>query len=417
MRTGISSRPTQLGYFCRIGGSVFASLFFGLVLPGSANDSCIEKLTSNVTLLLAPTQTFRATFDTKESRGVKFSPDGKWVATISDDRTSTVRVLDATTGQLLFSPKLGGKPAGTISWSPKGELFVAHNNMLSVFSREVGGQWVQKYSMFPSSHVLIPRGDTTANFSLTSISFNPDGNYFIGSILHYPPMVFRTVDGAWMYTIPSNALLFDADVSPRFTSDGKRIVLIGGKSGLRTLKTFDAKDGKSIESRSVFWSDIDSFDVSPNGRSYSYGISHGLTDSMDVVSRDFGAYFRNWKQKFSLINSNYFTKVKYSPDGKRIFAASYGSTLNVLDTKNGQLLAQVNYKVKYLNFVVSPDSRILAVLTGFNEIEILEGRSGKKLATLPLMTVPFYVDFYSDASGKQMIAVGEYDGSVSVWSF
>src|SRR5260370_34626192 len=91
---------------------------------------------------------------------VKFSPDGKRLATASWDKT--VKVWDAETGKEVFAPLGHGDRVLSVAFSPDGKLLATASY----------GHTVKVWDATTGKELLTLRGHTT---NVASVAFSPDG--------------------------------------------------------------------------------------------------------------------------------------------------------------------------------------------------------------------------------------------------
>ena len=106
-----------------------------------------------------------------------------------------------------------------------------------------------------------------------------------------------------------------------------------------------------------------------------------------------------------------FWELVFSPSGTRVAAACHGCA-RILDTTSGRIVARLgDFDGLVTGVAFSPDSRRLAAVTGFNEVQIVDASSGANIAWLELDHDVSSLTFSPD--GLRLVA-GSRDGVVLV---
>lgn len=159
---------------------------------------------------------------------VNYSPDGRWLVTSSDDRTS--RLWDAHTGQLLFVLSTNDSFGGAHAFSPDGRYLAIGGNELTVYEllrpdarAQVNGHWNadSKATFSPTEHQLLSsatdrrilgwdparrqiRFAKTAVTGPVDLRVSPDGRWFSSARSHgRTPTLLRCDHGEIERTFPT----------------------------------------------------------------------------------------------------------------------------------------------------------------------------------------------------------------------
>lgn len=316
---------------------------------------------------------------------VKFSPDGRLLATISDPPNNKLRIWDLQEGRLLhvFHAQEEWLTFVTIDFSADGKLLVA----LVVPA--------------PPPHEPVPSG------------------------LHSVIKVWKVTTGQEVYALHEDA------VWAALSSDGKWLATCSYKDG--SVKLWDALTGQAVHV------------ISFHHPTY---LAFNPTQNLLAVNENFAQirlfHVDEKKDVYVLTNAPDFRgPVVFSRDGKLLATGSFDGTIKLWDVATGQELGTfLGHTEGVLWLAFSPDSRFLASsardhtirfwriadgqavhrLDFWELFELGKGYSGEKLEAVKKMTRIFSLDFSPDgtllASGIRVFRPGETcpcRGMVHLW--
>lgn len=321
---------------------------------------------------------------------VALSPDGKIVATGSDD--TSVKLWDVATKKLLYTIKDYGHSIKTLAFSPDGKRLAAAGYNPSVKIWDVAsGKTLQTFEL-------------KNGYSFAQVTFSADGKLLAGSNDDTNVYIWDTVSGSLKSKVKGQ----DDQLGVAFSPDGKMLAA-GDKTGqvnvwdlgspdkpLATFKTrFYAYALKfSSDSKTVFGGDS-LWDIS-SGKALATFTNPVLGVSADGTQV---AVYNASKKQFEILNPQTgqqlsafsgpsdpeATRLYFSPDFKTLVTTNYSEAAVLYDMSKGQKLESLGSANAGATIVaISPDSTLIAHTTVENykaNIEILNAADGKVLNT------------------------------------
>ncbi|KAF3890763.1 CHAT domain-containing protein [Tolypothrix bouteillei VB521301] len=310
---------------------------------------------------------------------ITFSPDGKTLASSSDDKTIKIWSRD---GELLKTITGHGGGVTRVTFSPDGKTLASSSDdkTIKIWSRD--GRLLK---------TLIGHNDT-----VTSVAFSPDGKTLASSSKDKTIKIWSR-DGRLLKTLIGHN---DAVTCITFSPDGK-ILASGGKNS--TIKIWHLENGKS-ETWNGHKSLVASLSFSPDGKtlvSASWDNDIKIWNLTGKVVTTFSGYTQR------------FFSASFSPDGKTIVSASGDNTIKVwcVECQQPQILKKHTGAIASIS--VNRDSRMFASASDDSTI-LLWSSSGQLLHTLRgHHDVVISVVFSPDG---QTLASGSKDKTVKLWN-
>ncbi|PSB26362.1 AAA-like domain-containing protein [Chlorogloea sp. CCALA 695] len=353
---------------------------------------------------------------------VSFSPDGKMIASGSEDGTIKRWKRDGTSlaplsghegavTSISFSPDgkmiASGSEDGTVKlWKPDGTAITfKHKNAVTSVSFSPDGNTIASGSKDRTVKLWqLERKVDSPSFehssSVTGISFSPDGNIIAAGTENETIELWQR-DGTSILTRQAHQGLV---TSVRFSPNGK---ILASASEDETIKLWQRK-GTVYATTLNLQSPVTSISFSPDGETIAIG-SLEQTVKLWNPKQD-PKLLTNLTEQMGQVNS-----VSFSPDGKTIATANDTGTVKLwnLNQDINPLTSLTGHTGKTFNGVnFSKDSQIIATATDDGNVKLWR-RDGTSIHKFFGQT-NFAASFSFSPDGE-MIALGTNEGTVKLW--
>ncbi|HLF73468.1 MAG TPA: WD40 repeat domain-containing protein, partial [Anaerolineales bacterium] len=310
---------------------------------------------------------------------VAFSPDGRYVASGSND--ATARVWEAATGKEV-ARMTHDDDVFSVDFSSDGQYVVSgsHDATARVWEAATGKEVARK----------------THDDIVVSVAFSPDGKYVVSDSEDATARVWEAATGIEIARMEHD----DTVGSVEFSPNGGRYVVSG--SADFTARVWEATTGTEI-ARMTHDATVTSVAFSPN--------------SDQVVSGSFDTTARVWEAATGteiarMTHDNALSSVDFSPDGKYVKSIEFGSVYETLwEAANGIEIIHVKHDDFIDWAALSPDDNYLVSGSGDNIARVWDIKTDTEVSEVTHDYVVWSVDFSPD--GEYIVSAG--DDTARVW--
>jgi WD40 repeat protein/class 3 adenylate cyclase/tRNA A-37 threonylcarbamoyl transferase component Bud32 len=285
-------------------------------------------------------------------RAVAFSPNGKRIATGSDD--CTARLWDVETGGELVRFTGHNAAVRSVSFSPDGKRIVtaSYDNTAKLWDAETGRE------------LLTLKGH---NAHVESVAFSPDGKTLATGSDDDTAKLWDAATGRELVTLVGHT---DSVRSVAFSPDGRRIATT---SWDHTAKLWDVETGREL--LTTKGSAVDSIAFSPDGKQIATGSYDNTAKLWDAET---GRELLTLKG-----HARFVLSVAFSPDRQRVATGSVDRTIRIWDVGTGrQLLTLAGHTDALSSIAFSPDGKYIVSGSDDGTARLWDAETHRGLASL-----------------------------------
>ncbi|BAZ00951.1 protein kinase [Tolypothrix tenuis PCC 7101] len=274
-------------------------------------------------------------------RSVAISPDGKTLASGSDDKT--IKLWNLKTGKQIRTLTGHSHWVFSVAISPDGKTLASGSidDTIKLWNLETGEQI---------------RTLTGHSGDVNSVAISPDGKTLVSGSINGTIELWNLETGEQIRTLDGHSSnVYSVAISP----DGKTLV---SGSVDKTIKLWNLKTGKEIRTLKGHSSTVFSVAISPDGKTL---VSGSGDNTIKVWNLETGEQIRTLEGHSSSVDS-----VAISPDGKTLVSGSRNGTIKVWNLETGEQIRNLTEHSRGVNsLAISPDGKTLVSSDG-NTIKI-----------------------------------------------
>jgi len=349
-----------------------------------------------------------------------FSPDGRWIATASTDKT--VRLWAVENNRLYFEIALD-HPARDVQFS--------EDSLLVAIATE--GSTAEIWDIQKRQQAFTaPHQDV-----VTEVRFSPDGKYLATASKDKTVQLWALENRQPVSQLEHGASVIELS----FSSDSKQLIT-AGKDGVAKIWDWQTqKVLQEINHKGPVWDAR----FSPNGETVAtasrdgfaalwetksgrllFTFPHGAAvwdvrfhpDGEQLATSSGDSFLRIWDlnsglQKHVLKHESIVRDVRWSHDGSQLVSASVDWTARLWDTATGEELLRMVHEHAVYDARFSPDSRQLLTNGENGAVRLWDATASKEIARF---RVPFGLNNVRLSPDNTLLAASGVGDSVKVWN-
>jgi serine/threonine protein kinase/Tol biopolymer transport system component len=262
---------------------------------------------------------------------VAFSPDGRWLASASHDKT--VQLWDVETGQEVRALKGHAGQVTSVAFSNGGHLLATGS----------ADKTIKLWDPASGHEIRTLKGHTGY---VDAVAFSPDGRWLASGSHDQTVKLWDVETGQEIRTMKGHT---NTVTAVAFSLDGQSIA---SASYDYSVRLWDANSGQNVRTFSGHSDLVISIAFSPNGKWLASGSEDQTVRLWDVES---GAQLR------ILSGASYVNSIAFTPEGRWLISGGFDHTIRIWDATTGQQVRTLSGHSDVINSVAaSRDGRYLA---------------------------------------------------------
>ncbi|MDJ1182133.1 hypothetical protein [Roseofilum casamattae] len=309
--------------------------------------------------------------------GVAFSPDGRYLATGSEDKTA--KITEVESGETLHTITHQERVMG-VAFSPDGRYLATGSEDKTAKITEVESG--------KTLHTI------THQNLVWRVEFSPDGRYLATGSTDKTAKIVEVESGETLHAITHQDWVSKVAFSP----DG-RYLATGSED--KTAKITEVESGKTLHTI-THQAEVWGVAFSPDGRY----LATGSADNKVQI-----AAVKSWQTLHTINHEGEVWGVTFSSDGRYLATGSSNNTAKITAVKSWQTLHSITHQGTVREVEFSPKGRYLATSSSDKTAKIVEIESRQTLQTITHQDSVWAVDF---SSNGRYLATGSKDKTAKI---
>jgi WD40 repeat protein len=278
---------------------------------------------------------------------VAWSPDGKYIASASAD--GVVHVWVADTGTHIYTYHGHSDAVNAVAWSPDGKRIASAST----------DQTVQLWDAATGGNVFTYHGHSDA---VNAVAWSPDGKRIASASADKTVHVWDAADGILFYNYHGHS---DAVNAVAWSPDGKRIA---SASTDKTVHVWDAATGGNVFTYHGHSDAVNAVAWSPDGKRIASASADQTVQLWDAAT---GGNDLNLTNSYYFNNISAVNAVAWSPDGKRIATGGNDKTVLLGEADlAATLFDYLGHSAKVNAVAWSPDGKRIASASADQTVQL-----------------------------------------------
>jgi WD40 repeat protein len=291
---------------------------------------------------------------------VTFSPDGKTLASASDN--GTVRLWDVATGALQQTLKGYSRSINAIIFSPNTKILVSASDDGTVRLWDIATSTLQQTLEGHSSFV-------------NAVTFSPDGKILASASGDGTVRLWNMATGTLQQILKGYSRSVN---TVTFSPDGKRLA---SASDNGTIRLWNMATGVLQQTLKKYSRSVNAITFLPDGKTLASASDDGTVRLWNVATYTLQQTLKGY--------SHSVNAVTFSPDGKILASASGDGTVRLWDVATSALQQTLEGHSSFVNAVTfSPDGKILASASDDGTVRLWDVATCALQQTLQQHSVP-----------------------------